>query len=217
MNSLRDEKIARQLTHLHREASKDEKRWAARRAEQSKNNANESSPTQDPLIRMGEFYIPVSADEGKFLYLLARANKAMNIVEFGASFGISTLYLAAAARDCGGKVTTTEVHPDKCKALRESFAVAGVEAEVTLLEGDAQETLKTLDNPIDVLFLDGWKSLYLPVFQLLRPLLKPGAIIAADNITFKETQPYLECVQNTHSEFVTHLVGDMALSCVTGD
>lgn len=216
MNSLQNPKIASQLDYLHEQALGDEQRWAARREELSRQPSTGNSNEPDPLIRMGEFYIPVSREEGEFLYLLARAKNAQHLVEFGASFGISTLYLAAAARDCGGKVTTTEIHPEKCKALRASFATAEVEAEVRLLEGDAQQTLKEIDTPIDILFLDGWKSLYLPVFELLRPLLSPGALIAADNITFKETQAYLDRVQAPDSGLITQIIGDLALSCVTG-
>jgi predicted O-methyltransferase YrrM len=216
MNSLQDPKIASQLDYLHEQALGDEQRWAARREEQSKETGTSHSDEPDPLIRMGEFYIPVTREEGEFLYLLARAKNAEHIVEFGASFGISTLYLAAAARDCGGKVTTTEIHPGKCDALRASFATAGVEPEVRLLEGDAQQTLKEIEAPIDILFLDGWKSLYLPVFELLQPLLSSGALIAADNVTFKETQPYLDRVQAPNSGLITQIIGDLALSCVTG-
>lgn len=214
MNSLEDQKIAGRLEALHLAASGDEQRWNVRR------EANKDSPPStapDPLIRMGEFYIPVSPDEGRLLYLLARSKNAQHIVEFGASFGISTLYLAAAARDTGGKVTTTEVHPDKCESLRSSFSSAGVEQEVTLLEGDALETLQTLDKPVDFLFLDGWKSLYLPVFQLLKPLLSRHALIAADNVKFTETAPYLDHVRSSNSGLITQIIDDMALSCVIGE
>ena len=117
----------------------------------------------------------------------------------------------------GGKVTTTEVHPDKCESLRSSFSSAGVEQEVTLLEGDALETLQTLDKPVDFLFLDGWKSLYLPVFQLLKPLLSRHALIAADNVKFTETAPYLDHVRSSNSGLITQIIDDMALSCVIGE
>ena len=211
MNSLKNPEISRQLAALHDRAKDDESRWAARRQAQL---AGDSSANEDSLIRMGEFYIPVSPAEGELLYLLARARNAQRIVEFGASYGISTLYLAAAARDNGGELITTEVHPKKCEALRESFKVAGVEQEVTLLEGDAQQTLQTISAPVDFLFLDGWKSLYLPIYELLRSSLTSGALIAADNITFTETKPYLDAVQASDSGLITQLIDDMALSCV---
>ena len=163
MNSLNHPKIAERLVSLHQAAEGDGRRWEQRR-EAQRNTAPSSEP--DPLVRLGEFYIPVSKQEGELLYLLARAKNAQLIVEFGASFGVSTLYFAAAARDTQGQVITTEVHPKKCDALRESFAACEVDDVVTLFEGDARETLKQVEQPIDVLFLDGWKSLYLPVFEL---------------------------------------------------
>lgn len=211
MNSLQDQKIANQLRELHHAAEGDEERWAARRAAQAGTVAR---PLSDPLIRLGDFYIPVSPEEGQFLYLLARSRRAETIVEFGASYGISTLYLAAAARDTGGHVTTTEVHPKKCAALRASFAKTAVEDVVTLLEGDALETLQSFDRPIDMLFLDGWKSLYLPVFKLLRPYLIEGTLIAADNISFEESKPYLDYINAQPTNFITRIIDDMALSCV---
>ncbi|MEM7469021.1 MAG: methyltransferase, partial [Pseudomonadota bacterium] len=118
MNSLNDPQISARISYLHKQAKGDEQRWQARKAAQE---SQPKSSEPDPLIRLGEFYIPVSEDEGHLLYMLARARNAQLIVEFGASFGISTLYLAAAARDSGGKLITTEVHPEKCAALRDSF------------------------------------------------------------------------------------------------
>lgn len=211
MNSLNDLRIANRLTALYQAAEGDAERWRERKLAQSKLAA----PSQpDPLIRLGEFYIPVSRKEGELLYLLARAKNAGLIVEFGASFGISTLFFAAAARDTRGRVITTEVHPKKCAALRASFAEAGVEDVVSLLEGDARETLKAVEEPIDLLFLDGWKSLYLPIFDMLRPRLSVGALILADNISFAESQDYLEAVQAPGNGLLTQVIDDLAISCV---
>lgn len=211
MNSLKDPKICQQLATLHALAEDDEGRWVERRQAQQ---AGDKSADEDSLIRLGDFYIPVSPSEGELLYMLARASKAQRIVEFGASYGISTLYLAAAARDNGGQLITTEIHPKKCAALRESFKVAGIDTEVTLLEGDAQQTLQSVSGPIDLLFLDGWKSLYLPIYNQMSSSLTTGSLIAADNITFAETKPYLDAVQAPNSGLITQLIGDMALSCV---
>ncbi len=152
MNGLSDPNVAACLARLHEAAARD----SARRRSSWRRGADD-----DVLIRMGDFYLAVSPAEGRLLYVLARGGRAASIVEFGASFGVSTIYLAAAARDNGGHVVTTEVHPDKCAALRESFARAGVEDCVTLLEGDARETLAGVEGPVDLLFLDGWKSMYL--------------------------------------------------------
>lgn len=212
MNSLADSRITAQLERLHRAADDDAQRWARRDAEQAAGRVADG----DALVRMGEFYLAVSPDEGRLLYLLARARRAPRIVEFGASYGVSTLYLAAAARDAGGHVFTTEVHPDKCRALRKTLADAGLVDQVTVLEGDARETLAEVPEPVDLVLLDGWKSLYLPVLALLEPRLADGALVAADNVDHAAAQDYLAHVLAPAHGFVTHRLGDMALSCYVG-
>ena len=108
------------LERLQTAAAGDRARWQRRRAR----NSGQRSEAPDPLIRMGEFFLAVNADEGRLLYLLARAVRARYIVEFGASYGVSTLYLGAAAMDNGGRLVTTEVHPDKCRAVRQTLRQA---------------------------------------------------------------------------------------------
>ncbi len=204
MNSLHDPAIARVLETLHAEARRDPERRASRRRDDD-----------DSLTRMGDMYLAVSPAEGRLLYLLARGARAVRSVEFGASFGISTTYLAAAAKDNGGTLVTTEAHPDKCAAVRRVLGDAGLDAVATLLEGDARETLKDVSGPIDFVFLDGWKGMYLPVLELLLPKLAVGALIAADNIDHEGARPYAERVR-TGAEFVSHTFGKQELSCFTG-
>jgi predicted O-methyltransferase YrrM len=160
--------------------------------------------------RLASAYLPVSREMGEWLYLTARATKAKRIVEFGSSFGISTLYLAAAARDNGGEVITTEIVPAKCRATEAHLHDAGLTASARVLEGDALQTLKGIGGPIDMVFLDGWKDLYLPVLELLRPMLRPGALIVADNVNMADAKPYLRHMR-TSSEFLSSkLFGDGA-------
>jgi len=211
MNSLADPKISGLLKQLQNEAAGDAERWAKRSVQQQQNPSG-----VDSLIRMGEFYLGVSTAEGRLLYMLARSSNATQIIEFGASYGISTLYLGAAARDNGGSLITTEVHPDKCKATRKLIDEAGLAEHVTLLEGDALETLKNLIDNVNMLFLDGWKGLYLPMLKLIRPHLRPGSLVVADNVDHQAAQPYVEAIQAEDSGFVTATLGDMELSCWSG-
>ena len=143
-------------------------------------------------------YIPVDPDQGKFLYVTARVLNAKRIVEFGTSFGISTIYLAAAARANGGNVIGTELVPEKVNAARANVAQAGLAQFVDIREGDAMKTLSTIDEPIDLLLLDGWKDIYLPMVKMLTPKLRAGAAVIADNVfTFKTAlRPYVEHMQN---------------------
>jgi predicted O-methyltransferase YrrM len=179
-----------------------------------------ASDTVDPplLARMGgksddemadllnQAYIPVTPEAGRFLYTLVRAGKSGTIVEFGTSFGISTIYLAAAVRDRGeGLVITSELHPAKARQARENLREAGLLDFVDLREGDARETLQTVAAGVSVLFLDGWKILYLPVLKMLEPALQPGALVLADDLDlFPEVhKPYLAYVRNPANGYIS--------------
>ena len=151
-----------------------------------------------------QLYLPVSPEQGRFLYLVARTLGARTIVEFGTSFGISTLYLAAAVADNGGgKVIGTELEPNKQAVATDNLAAAGFGdiAEVRL--GDALETLRDIPAPVDMVLLDGWKDLYMPVLDLLRPKLRRGSVVLADNIfTFKKAlRPFVDHLQSGKNGF----------------
>jgi predicted O-methyltransferase YrrM len=158
-------------------------------------------------------------EEGRFLYLIARANNAKRIVEFGCSFGISTVYLAAAARENRGSVLTTEFEPMKVAGARENLSSAGLADVVTVLEGNALETLQNIEGPIDLLFLDGMKHLYLSVLELLRQRLRLGAVILADNVDMPSARPYANVVRSPRSGFVSSTLfgGRMELSLWNGN
>ncbi|MEZ5660734.1 MAG: class I SAM-dependent methyltransferase [Burkholderiaceae bacterium] len=206
-----DPDLQRCLDQLHAEAAKDADRWRAR------------TGTDDPsanikgggeLVRLGDFFLAASPSQGRLLYVLARASRARRLVEFGASYGVSSLYLAAAARDNGGRLFATEVHPQKCNALRQTFARAGVADHVTLLEGDARETLLDIAAPVEMLHLDGWKSAYLPIFRLMRPRMPAGALILADNCLHEAAQDYLREVQAPDCDCLTEIRDGLAISVV---
>jgi predicted O-methyltransferase YrrM len=133
--------------------------------------------------KMKDFHLAVSQETGALLYMLARASNAHSIVEFGTSFGVSTLHLAAAIRDNGGgKLIGSEFEPSKAVRARENINAAGLSELVEIREGDALETLaRDLPEKIDLVLLDGAKALYSSVLSLLEPRLRPGALIIADN------------------------------------
>lgn len=151
-------------------------------------------------------FIPVSPDAGRFLYMLTRASKSGTVVEFGTSFGISTIYMAAAIRDRGeGKLITTELSAGKAQKARDNLREAGLLDLVNLREGDALETLRDVTLGVTFLFLDGWKKLYLPVLKRLEPALEPGALVVADDLDlFPEVhKPYLAYVRNPGNGYVS--------------
>jgi len=133
-----------------------------------------------------DFPLPVSRETGVLLYMLARTGGARNIVEFGTSFGLSTLHLAAALRDNGGgRLITTEFEPSKAARARANLEAAGLADLVEIREGDALQTLATgLPDTIDLVLLDGAKSLYGDILDRLESRLRPGATIVADNADY---------------------------------
>ncbi len=164
-----------------------------------------------------DIYMPVSREGAELLYSLVRATKPRTVVEFGTSYGISTVHLAAAVRDNGsGRVVTTEMNRAKAAAARRTFAATGLDDLIALWEGDALQTLAGLDEPVGFLFLDGWKDLCLPVLRLLEPHLAPGTLVVADDIELPDLAPYLEYVRNPGNGYlsVSFPVADgMELSC----
>ena len=149
-------------------------------------------------------YISVPRSEGMFLYLTARAIRARAVVEFGTSFGISTIYLGAAVVDNGGgHVIGSELLATKHAKATANLSRAGLSDVAEVRLGDAMTTLKETPAPIDLVFLDGWKDLYLPVLKLLTPRLRVGALVLADNIfTFRKSlRPYVEYVQSPDNGF----------------
>jgi predicted O-methyltransferase YrrM len=144
-------------------------------------------------------YIPLDRDQGQFIYLLARSINATTVVEFGTSYGISTIYLAAAVRDNGGgKVIGTEIVTEKVVQAKKNIAEADLEDFVEIREGDALETLKDLDQIVDLVLVDGWAHLALDVLKVLDPFIRKGGVVISDNVgTFKDAlKPYVEFLQD---------------------
>ena len=138
---------------------------------------------RDFYAQLGDFALPVSRETGSLLYMLARAIRARSIVEFGTSFGLSTLHLAAALRDNGGgRLITSEFEPRKIARAGTHLAEAGLADLVELRAGDALETLATdLPQTIDLVLLDGAKALYPDILDRVESRLRPGAVLVADN------------------------------------
>lgn len=130
--------------------------------------------------------LPVSRETGALLYVLARSIGAKSIVEFGTSFGISTLHLAAALRDNGGgRLITSEFEPSKVARARANLVAGAVDDLVEIRQGDALQTLsRDLPDQIDLLLLDGAKALYPEILALVESRLRPGALIVADNADY---------------------------------
>ncbi|MEP9394382.1 class I SAM-dependent methyltransferase [Gordonia sp. VNQ95] len=151
---------------------------------------------QEHADAMADRYMAIGRDTGVLAYSLIRAARPSVVVEFGMSYGVSALFIASALRDNGsGHLYTTELSGKKVAAASATFADAGLDDLITVLEGDARETLTTVTDEIGFVLLDGWKDLYTEILALLEPRLRPGALILADNTDSPGAAPYLDVVR----------------------
>jgi len=178
-----------------------------------------SDEEQDRLMRSKTGYLdlygrlknaplPITRETGVLLYMLARGNRAHSIIEFGTSFGISTLHLAAALRDNGGgRLITCEFEPSKVVRARKNLTTGGLIDLVEIREGDALKTLSVdLPATVDLLLLDGAKSLYPDILSLVESRLRPGAFIVADNTDY--SPEYLERVRSPAKGYISTPFGE---------
>ena len=168
-------------------------------------NWDKSGPRQflsDKLVALDPY-------KARLCYLLCRASGAKRVVEVGTSFGVSTIYLAAAVREnvnaAGGPgvVIGTEWEPTKVEAARTNLGAAGLADIVEIREGDVRETLRDVEGPVDFVLMDIWVPMARPALELVMPRLRPGAIVLADNVnSFRhEYRDYLALVRDPAGRF----------------
>lgn len=153
--------------------------------------------------------ICISRDQGWLIYQMCRALGARRVVEFGTSYGVSTLYLAAAVRDNGGgTVIGSEIEPSKAERARAHLAEAGLEAVVEIREGDALQTLADCGGPVDFLLVDGFPKLARAIIEVMAPQLRAGAMVVCDNVGHfpKDFASYLDYVRKPANGFTSTLV-----------
>ncbi|WP_295987866.1 O-methyltransferase [uncultured Variovorax sp.] len=221
MTTLTDQPLAPLLERLFEEAAESSPAMSAAVAglsdEERAQLMRSKTGYLDLYTRLKDVALPVSRETGQLLYMLARSSGARNIVEFGTSFGISTLHLAAALRDNGGgRLVTTEFEPSKVARARRNLEAGGLADLVELREGDALSTLAAdLPESIDLLLLDGAKALYPEILALVESRLRPGAFVVADNAD--HSPEYLAHVRSSASGYMSTPFGeDVELSMRTG-
>lgn len=158
--------------------------------------------------RLADLALSVSAEQGIFVYLVARSIGARRIVEFGTSFGVSTIYLASAVRDNGGGVVIgSEFIESKAERARRNLLEAGLSDCVEIRIGDAMETLADPGGEIDLLLIDGSKELYLPILKMLTPHLRREGVVLADNVLSpfikRSLAEYVAYMQDHHHGFAS--------------
>jgi len=155
------------------------------------------SRTQGPMMN-----VPVQ--DGRLLRLLAESIQAKTVVEIGTSNGISAIWLSTALRKTGGKLITHEIDQRRAALARENLAKAGVADIVTVVEGNAHETVSRLKGPIDMVFIDAEKEGYLDYLKKVLPLVRPGGLVTAHNIS----------TRSVGTDFVKAITSDPALETI---
>ncbi len=212
MNTLTSEPLASLLDRLFDEADKTSPWTSPELADLSQQEQlrlmRSKTEYRNFYGRLKDMPLPVSRETGTLLYMLARGCGARHIVEFGTSFGVSTLHLAAALRNNGGgRLITCEFEPSKVTRARENLAAGGLLDRVEIREGDALQTLaRDLPDTIDLVLLDGAKSLYPEVLDLVENHLRPGAFIVADNADY--SPEYLERVRTPANGYLSMAFAD---------
>ncbi len=200
MNSLEDPKVVEVLERLHRES---DAQMPAVREKVAGLRAGGEMPEDWPE-QLRDFFLPVSPEQGRFLYQTVRAVRAQRVVEFGSSFGVSSIYLAAGLRDSGGSMLIgSELVEDKAATARRNIADAGLADYADIRSGDARETLQDPGGSVDVVLLDGGSAMYVEIVQLLLPHLRDGAVVLADNISPEDEGPYSSWVRDPANGFVS--------------
>ncbi len=119
--------------------------------------------------------------EGTFLQLLAASIGARRILEIGTFTGFSALMMAAALPD-DGELITCDIDPEAIAVARSFFARSPHGSRIDIREGPALDTLKTLEGPFDLVFIDADKENYIGYYEAALPLLSPKGVIAVDNV-----------------------------------
>jgi predicted O-methyltransferase YrrM len=154
---------------------------------------------------LDQAFMAIAPEVGRLFYLLVRMHKPKLVVEFGASYGVSAIHVAAALRDNGfGRMITTEQSDHKVQQAGANLAEAGLADLVEIYHGDAFQTLANVPA-IDLLILDGWKGLYLPLLKQLEPRLSKGSLVIADDtISLKdEMGDYLAYIRNPANGYIS--------------
>jgi caffeoyl-CoA O-methyltransferase len=132
----------------------------------------------------------VERQTGRWLALLVRATNARELLEIGSSNGVSTIWLAAAARQNGGQVIGTEILPERVAEANRNLAEAGLDGVARVVAGEARATVASLPGPFDLVFIDAEKDDYVDHFAAVVDRVEIGGLILADNVISHDLSAY---------------------------
>ena len=209
---LNDPKLEALLNRLHMQSDTqvDETNAYFERREQDVAIDQENFYDKEVNRFLSDKMVALDREKAEFCYLLCRSLQATRVVEAGTSFGVSTLYLAAAVRDNqveNGVVIGTEYEPKKVEVAHANFKEAGLSEFIDLREGDLRHTLQDVGGPVDFMLVDIWEVAK-PALELVSPHLRRGAIVACDNtaVDVDEYREYFEFVNDPKNRFRTMTV-----------
>lgn len=165
-----------------------------------------SASAKHSAMMFREAPLAVTKDAGVFLYILVRAMRPRTVVEFGTSYGVSSIYIAAALKDNGfGRLITTEIDTEKAAIACSYMDALDLSDIVDIRVGDARDALQEIDVDVDFFFLDGWKNLYLELLNIVERKLRPGSVVLADDLDAnpKVIAPYLNYVKDISNGYVS--------------
>lgn len=127
-------------------------------------------------------YVPIIRKEMQsFLKVLLRMQRPLRVLEVGTAVGFSAILMSEyVPAEC--KITTIENYDKRIPIAKENFRRAGKEHQITLIEGDALEVMKTLEGPYDFIFMDAAKGQYITYLPEVLRILEPGGILVSDNV-----------------------------------
>lgn len=206
---LNDPKLETLLARLHAQSDAQIDQITAYYSQREQEDGHNSKDLFDGDMHrfLSDKLVALDRDKAEFCYQLCRSLQTSRVVEAGTSFGVSTLYLAAAVRDNqveNGVVIGTEYEPKKVEVARANFKAAGLSEFIELREGDLRQTLQDVGGPVDFMLVDIWEVAR-PALELVSPNLRPGAVVVCDNTAAyaDEYRDYFDFVNDTQNRFRT--------------
>jgi predicted O-methyltransferase YrrM len=182
MSSLAHPALKTLLRRLHEESLAQDKEMGRFFSARAAAHQDLSPDNDEVKAFLADKLVALEREKALFCYQLCRAIQARTVVEAGTSYGVSTLYLAAAVRDNGGgTVIATENEPVKVAIARRHFAEAGLSDLIDLRAGDLRDTLAHVGPPVDFMLVDIWAPMARPALERIGPRLRPGGVVICDN------------------------------------
>lgn len=169
-----------------------------------------TTPPSDVLVRLGEEteaatdapQMSVGPLEGAFLRFLVAMKQPRLVLEIGVFTGWSSIEMARALPH-GGRIIACDVNEETTAIARRYAAEMGVADRIDFRVGNAFETIDSLEEVFDLVFIDAWKPDYIDYYEAVLPKLAPDGVILADNTLSESVHPFNE-----------HVMADERVECV---